>query len=210
MVNIPLFSNFPARWSTTVGRSSGREQTDQQLVQSTRQGNAQDTAADFRQLYQRHHSRVRAILYQLGPSQPDGSLDDLVQEVFVRAWKGLPNFRATAQFSTWLYRIAYNVAADRRAALAKDRRQAQALQQAAPRHHDDPGLLTLHYQDLVARGLAALSAEHRTVLTLHDLEALPQKEIAAILNIPIGTVKSRLFHARAALRQVLTAQGVQL
>jgi RNA polymerase sigma-70 factor, ECF subfamily len=71
-------------------------------------------------------------------------------------------------------------------------------------------VLTLHYQDLVARGLAALSADHRAVLVLHDLEALPQKEIAAILNIPIGTVKSRLFHARAALRQVLTDQGVQL
>jgi RNA polymerase sigma factor (sigma-70 family) len=202
MVSIPLFSKFPAR--------SALEQPDQQLVQATRQGNAQHSAAAFRQLYQRHHSRVRAILYQLGPGQPDGSLDDLVQEVFVRAWRGLPNFRATAQFSTWLYRIAYNVAADRRAALAKDRRRAQALQQAAPAHHTDPDLLTLHYQDLVARGLAALSADHRAVLVLHDLEALPQKEIAAILNIPIGTVKSRLFHARAALRQFLTDQGVQL
>jgi RNA polymerase sigma factor (sigma-70 family) len=181
--------------------------SDRQLVQFCCQPHAQHNSQAFRQLYQRHQSRVRAILYRLGP---DDGLDDLVQEVFVRAWKGLPQFRATAQFSTWLYRIAYNVAADRRAALAQDRRQAQALQQSAAAHHDDPDVLTLHYQDLVERGLAALSPDHRDVLVLSDLEELPQKDIAVMLGIPIGTVKSRLFHARAALRQFLTDQGVQL
>jgi RNA polymerase sigma factor (sigma-70 family) len=213
-VNMPLFSNLSARWVPTVRSASApntprrSEPSDRQLVESC-QNRAGHRSQAFRQLYQRHQSRVRAILYQLGPGQEDGSLDDGVQEVFVRAWKGLPKFRATAQFSTWLYRIASNVAADRRAALAKDRRQALALQQSVPAHHNDPDLLTLHYQDLVARGLAALSDDHRAVLVFHDLEALPQKEVAAILAIPIGTVKSRLFHARAALRQFLTDQGVQ-
>jgi len=66
--------------------------------------------------------------------------------------------------------------------------------------------LHLHYQDVVQRGLAYLSVDHRTILVLHDLEELPQKEIADILTIPVGTVKSRLFHARAAMRQFLQKQ----
>ena len=68
----------------------------------------------------------------------------------------------------------------------------------------------LHYEDLVQRGLQALSLDHRAVLVLHDLEDLPQQEVASILNVPVGTVKSRLHHARAALRQSLQQEGVQL
>ena len=59
-------------------------------------------------------------------------------------------------------------------------------------------------------GLAKLSEDHRAVLVLHDLEELPQKDIAEILSIPVGTVKSRLFHARSAIRKFLEAQGVEL
>ena len=68
----------------------------------------------------------------------------------------------------------------------------------------------LHYQDVVNRGLNQLSFEHRTVLVLHDLEDLPQKQIAEVLAIPIGTVKSRLFHARGAMRKFLQREGVKL
>ena len=73
-----------------------------------------------------------------------------------------------------------------------------------------PDLMHLHYQDLVQRGLKNLSFDHRSILVLHDLESVPQKEIAEILEIPVGTVKSRLFHARAAMRQFLYQEGVQL
>lgn len=68
----------------------------------------------------------------------------------------------------------------------------------------------MHYQDLIQRGLAKLSEDHQAVLVLHDLEELPQKDIAEILSIPVGTVKSRLFHARSAIRKFLEAQGVEL
>ena len=73
-----------------------------------------------------------------------------------------------------------------------------------------PDLMKMHYQDLVQRGLSNLSFDHRTILVLHDLEEVPQKAVAEILEIPLGTVKSRLFHARTALRQFLQAQGVKL
>ncbi len=161
----------------------------------------------FRLLYRRHQARVRQIIYQLGDPI---SLDDLVQEVFLRAWKGLPKFRQSAQFSTWLYRIAWNVASDRRQTLAQDRSRLQTLAQNISTQHDDPDLMQLHYQDVVQTGLSLLSEEHRAVLVLHDLEELPQKEVAEILKIPVGTVKSRLFHARSGMRKFLETTGIQV
>jgi RNA polymerase sigma factor (sigma-70 family) len=161
----------------------------------------------FRILYRRHQPRIRQIIYQL--CDPT-SLDDLVQEVFLRAWKGLPKFRQSAQFSTWLYRIAWNVAADRRQTLAQDRSRSQAIAESMSTQHDDPDLIQLHYQDLVRTGLKLLSEDHRSVLVLHDLEELPQKEVAEILKIPVGTVKSRLFHARSGMRKFLEKAGLQI
>jgi RNA polymerase sigma-70 factor (ECF subfamily) len=179
------------------------EDPDSYLIQRCLNGDTQS----FRQLYRRHQQRVRSILYQLcGTSL----LDDLVQEVFLRAWKGLPKLKQTAMFSTWLYRIAWNVATDQRRELAKGREQLQQIAQQTQTHHTDQGLSNLHYQDLVRRGLEQLSLDHRSVLVLHDLEEVPQKEVAEILGIPVGTVKSRLFHARAAIREFLQQQGVQL
>lgn len=188
------------------------EESDQDLVQQCLKGNdssdqLRSSQQSFRRLYQRHQFRVRAILYPLC----DGSaLDDLVQEVFMRAWKGLPKFQQKAQFSTWLYRIAWNVASDQRQMAVKGRSRLEALTHQTPLHQDAPDLMHLHYQDLVQRGLQQLTFEHRTILVLHDLENLPQKEIAKILDIPVGTVKSRLFHARAAMRQFLQQEGVQV
>jgi RNA polymerase sigma factor (sigma-70 family) len=182
---------------------SEKDTDDHALVQECLQGNRQS----FRILYGRHQQRVRGILYQLGGA---ATLDDLVQEVFLRAWKGLPKFRRSAKFSTWLYRIAWNVASDQRQAIARGRTQLQVLTTHAGVQHTTPDVMHLHYQDLVQRGLISLSFDHRAVLTLHDLEEIPQKEIAEILQIPLGTVKSRLFHARAAMRQFLDHEGVQL
>ncbi|MDJ1183405.1 sigma-70 family RNA polymerase sigma factor [Roseofilum sp. BLCC_M143] len=175
---------------------------DSELVQRSLKGDRHS----FRLLYRRYHDRVRSTLYQLcGSSQ----LDDLVQEVFLRAWKGLPKFQKRSQFSTWLYRISCNVASDRRRKLAK---QAPATAEVETNlaAGDRSELMELHYRDLVQRGLESLSWEHRAVLVLHDLEDLPQKEVAQILQVPVGTVKSRLFNGRAAMRKFLEAEGVQL
>ncbi len=176
---------------------------DDVLVKRCVAGNRQS----FQLLYRRHQHRVRQILYQLCDLT---MLDDLTQEVFLRAWKGLPKFRQSSQFSTWLYRIAWNVASDRRQTLARDRSHLATIAQNIATQHDDPDLMQLHYRDLVRKGLSCLSEEHRAVLVLHDLEELPQKEVAEILEIPVGTVKSRLFHARGGMRKFLTTAGVQL
>ena len=182
-------------------------ETDINLVLQCQQGDQQS----FRQLYRRYASRVRSTLYQLCGGE---TLDDLVQEVFLRAWKGLPQLRQAAQFSTWLYRICWNVASDQRRQFAQERSFNSKLKSGQERLSTNdskltqaPDLMDLHYQDLIQRGLQQLSFEHRAVLVLHDLEDLPQKEVAQILGIAVGTVKSRLFHARMSLRNYIQQQG---
>lgn len=161
----------------------------------------------FRELYHRHQQRVRSLLFQLCGAV---ALDDLVQEVFLRAWKGLGGLKHEAKFSTWLYRIAWNVACDYRRQLAtRKSRHQQYLYQNEPLT-PGPDLRQLHYEDLVQRGLATLPLEYRSVVVMHDLQGLPQKEIAEILRIPVGTVKSRLFRARGTLRAYFTEAGVSL
>lgn len=178
----------------------------------------------FRVLYKRYQQRVRSTLYQLCGKQ---MLDDLSQEVFLRAWKGLPKLREASHFSTWIYRITWNVAQDRRRQFAQHMEkevdyqlqlsgkdsftdEEQLLSNTLSRSQDSPDWMLLHYQDSIQKGLQTLSLEHRVAIVLHDLEDLPQKEVAAILNLPLGTVKSRLFHARSAMRKYLQQQGVGL
>ena len=199
--------------ASTADVETEKVPTERELILLCQQGDR----ASFRLLYQRYQQRVRSTLYQLCGTT---SLDDLVQEVFLKAWKGLPKLKKTKYFSTWLYRISWNVATDRRRKLAKTQEKSRVdngwnkdrlnyekdLDLFNVR--DTPDLMHLHYQDLVQRGLNNLSFDHRAVLVLHDLEDLPQKQVAEILDVPVGTVKSRLFHARNLFKKFLEQQGI--
>ena len=198
--------------STTETEPETGVQTEQELILLCQQGDR----ASFRLLYQRYQQRVRSTLYQLCGNS---SLDDLVQEVFLRAWKGLPKLKKAKYFSTWLYRISWNVATDQRRKLARGKEKTSFGEKYTDKDRlnydkdlskvqDTPDLMHLHYQDLVQRGLNNLSFDHRSVLVLHDLEDLPQKQVAQILDIPVGTVKSRLFHARNSFKKFLEQQGI--
>ena len=184
--------------------------TELELVALSRNGDSES----FRLLYQSYQTKVRSTLYQLCGSS---MLDDLVQEVFLRAWKGLPKLKVAEYFSTWIYRICWNVATDYRRKLAKNSQKLDSttdlesiVWENAAYNPQDTNLMQLHYQDLVRRGLEHLRLSHRVVIVLHDLEDIPQKEIAQILDIPIGTVKSRLYHARNILKKFLQQQGISL
>ena len=179
-----------------------------ELVALSRNGNSES----FRLLYQSYQTKVRSTLYQLCGST---MLDDLVQEVFLRAWKGLPKLKVAEYFSTWIYRICWNVATDYRRKLARSNQKLDTatdlesiVWENTTYDPQDTNLMQLHYQDLVRRGLEHLRLSHRVVIVLHDLEDIPQKEIAQILDIPIGTVKSRLHHARNTLKKFLQQQGI--
>ncbi|NER49011.1 MAG: sigma-70 family RNA polymerase sigma factor [Symploca sp. SIO1A3] len=204
-------SVISAKTSNNDPVATQERETDIELVLQCQQGDQHS----FRRLYRRYQQRVRSTLYQLCGAE---ILDDLVQEVFLRAWKGLPKLRQASQFSTWLYRICWNVASDQRRQFARQHSLKSGLDletQALPlydlKNSQTPDLMQLHYQDMVQRGLQQLSFEHRAVLVLHDLEDLPQKEVAKILGIALGTVKSRLFHARTSLRKyIIKQQGEML
>lgn len=192
--------------------NNNAEITDLELVRKCQKGDENS----FRLLYQRYQYKVRATLYKLCGSE---LLDDLQQEVFLKTWKALPKLREAKYFSTWLYRICWNVASDHSLARKRDqnRQQNQIIQakqslkaNLASVNNCQTGLLQLHYEELIELALQNINIEHRAVIVLHDLEDLPQKEIAQILDIPVGTVKSRLFRARQILRQFLEQQGVNL
>jgi RNA polymerase sigma-70 factor (ECF subfamily) len=192
-----------------VAKSATESATEQELIFRCQQGDRDC----FRLLYQRYQQRVRSTLYQLCGL---ASLDDLVQEVFFKVWKGLPKLKTAKYFSTWVYRISWNVAADQRRRLARGQEKT-SLNEKWEKELDNTkltnaepatDLMQLHYQDIVQRGLNNLSFDHRAVLVLHDLEDLSQKQVAEILNVPVGTVKSRLFHARNSLRKFLEQQGI--
>ncbi|WP_287129162.1 sigma-70 family RNA polymerase sigma factor [Candidatus Cyanaurora vandensis] len=184
-------------------------ETDEQLITRCLDGDQEA----FRTLYQRHCPRVRSLLFQL-TGKPEG-LDDLTQEVFIKVFRALPKFRGESQFSTWIFRITYNVCQDFR------RKQGRRLQLvnlpettslenlAVPDGRED-NLGRLGRQELVQNALATLPAEQRDVIVLHDLQEKPQDEVARILNLPVGTVKSRVFYGRRKLREYLVAQGVEL
>ncbi|WP_293042088.1 sigma-70 family RNA polymerase sigma factor [Moorena sp. SIO1F2] len=202
----PQLSVRSAQASKEDSAAAKTTSTDTELVLQCQQGNQQS----FRQLYRRYQQRVRSTIYQLCGAY---ALDDLVQEVFLRVWKGLPKLRQPSQFSTWLYRICWNVASDQRGKLQRQR----AFNLQLPEDTADlplknakssytPDLMQLHYQDIIQQAMQQLSLNHRAVLVLHDLEDVPQKEVAKILGIAIGTVKSRLFHARTSLRKYIIQQ----
>lgn len=164
----------------------------------------------FRMLYQRYQQKVRSTLYQLCGK---AVLDDLVQDVFLKVWQGLPKLRNPDYFATWLYRISWNVATDQRRRFARQITNPVDIEtqdHLMADQHREEALTALHYQELIQQGLQTLSLEHRAVLVLHDLKDLPQKEVAEVLAVPLGTVKSRLHHARRSLRQFLETQGVKL
>jgi RNA polymerase sigma-70 factor (ECF subfamily) len=175
-----------------------------------------DVAA-FKRLYERYLRPMAALVTRMTNSPDD--VDDILQEVFLRAWKGLPTFRGDAQFSTWLYRIAVNTAIKYRSrrktehnhrALSTDEIEGGADQWATPvdapaRAGGDPwveaGRRDQHQR--VRHALETLSEKHRSVVVLHYFEGHSCEEIARILNCSVGTVWSRLHYACKRLKDLI-------
>ena len=154
----------------------------------------------FEQLVRRHQGMIRAQLRRL--LQGDAAMaDDLAQEVFLLAWKKLGQFRGDAQFSTWLYRIAYScfLQARRRSSWSESRAKEDAVDELeAPAEATDLQL------DL-ARAMRQLSAAAQAVL-LHCVQlGLSHEEAAYVLDMPLGTVKTHALRGKTKLRQQMAA-----
>ena len=155
--------------------------------------------AAFSRLWEKERERVWRLTVALSGSRDEA--DDLTQEVGIRALEGYGRFRGAAAPSTWLHRIAVNVTLRHR----KRRRESVALDHEAPTSEMGPERRAVHADTLQRTQLAMerLPDELRTPLVLLAWEELSYKEIATLLEIPIGTVMSRLHTARQRLRKEL-------
>ena len=181
--------------------------TVEELARAAAEGNEEA----FARLVELHEKRVYALALRMTGNQEDAA--DVAQEAFLSAWRGLPNFRGDAGFSTWLYRLTSNAAIDhlrktrRRKAEASLDDMAMGLEVPDPAPTPQDQAETESLREAVRWGLGELTQEHRQALTLREYQELSYEEIAAQLGVDLGTVKSRISRARAALRKILLKSG---
>ena len=178
---------------------------DRAAVDAARSGDA----GAFESLVLRYQARI--VNYASALVRDAGAAEDVAQETFVRAWRGLGRFRGESAFRTWLYRIAANVARthlDRRGRQARiadgslddETEPLQADDVASEAPDAETSLVT---REAIDRALAELPDELRLALVLRDVEGLDYKEIAGVTGAPMGTVESRIFRARRHMRTLL-------
>ncbi len=180
--------------------SQAGDPTDEQLVERCQNGGCPQAANE---LVQRHLRRVRAVIF---PMVLDHSVaDDLTQETFLRAWRGLSGFRAEARFSTWLTRIAWNVVQDE---VSRRERSAAVVAESiemACSVTDRPDQTALHREldQQITAALASLSAKLRAAIVLTGLQQLSPDEAAKLEGCSIATMYWRIHEARRLLEERL-------
>jgi RNA polymerase sigma-70 factor, ECF subfamily len=174
-------------------------QDEANLVIQAQQG---DRSA-FGELVTRHYESVIRVVYRLcGDAQ---IAQDAAQEAFIRAWTRLPSYQPRAPFRSWLYRIAVNTALDilrRKPDVRLDINEGMYLM-AEKKPGPEAAYIEKEQVDFLQGAIHALPEAARTVLVLREYGGLSYAEIAAVLEIPTGTVMSRLNYARTSLREVL-------
>jgi RNA polymerase sigma-70 factor (ECF subfamily) len=182
---------------------------DAALIERCRAG---DVAA-FEPLVEKYRQRVWRLAYNFLRDQEEAW--DVAQEAFIRAYQALPSFRGQSAFYTWLYRIVMNIAADRARsrsargrAFGTERVPEEEWDRVLPDQNPgdeapDAAALRREQRRTIQQALDRLPEHHRTIVMLSDLEGLSYREIADTLEIPMGTVMSRLHNARKRLRDAL-------
>ena len=167
---------------------------------------------DFSQIYEEFHPKILHYLSRLTGQQ---EAEDIVQEVFEKASRGLKNFKGESKLSTWLYRIATNTAIDRmrsssfrrlseHTSLDEDTEtEDRNVWSGHTKTHIDQTVIRKEMSECVREFIERIPSEYRTVILLKELEGFKNKEIADILQVSLDTVKIRLHRARAMLKKEL-------
>ena len=170
----------------------------------------------FASLVARYQDRLFNAVFRMCGNRDEAA--DLCQEAFVRALEKIGGFRGRSRFYTWLFRIAMNLTISRRRSASRVRLvslspdpelgdgQAAALtSELADRRQGDPARLAMDREIgcRLMEALEALDDEHRAVVVLRDIEEMDYQQIATVLDLPVGTVKSRLHRARCLLKEKL-------
>jgi len=171
---------------------------DAECVRRVQQG---DTDS-FEILVRRHQRTIFNLVYRLLGDYDEAA--EVAQEVFLSAYKSIGQFRGDANFSTWLYRIGLNHASTRRKSLNNTQQRHVPLDgtEAIADGAVDPARSFEHkeIQERVQQALNSLDPDDARIILLRDLQDVPYEEVAEMLDIPVGTVKSRLHRARQALK----------
>ncbi|RRJ97263.1 sigma-70 family RNA polymerase sigma factor [Opitutaceae bacterium TAV4] len=185
---------------------------DRMLVDRFKDGDA----SAFDEMVSRYWDRIYAVVHQLLRNHQDA--EEVTQDAFIRAHRGLVNFRGDSAFSTWLYQIATNLARNRYwywwrrkrdktvsfdQPVSSDNETPLSEIYAAPVESPDDITVTQEFVDRVASGMEKLNAKHREILILRNVKNLSYEEIGTILGISVGTVKSRIARARDNLRATM-------
>lgn len=181
---------------------------ERELLSRARAGKAEA----YDELMRRYHGRIYALLYNMTSNKEDA--EDLLQDVFWKAYQSLPRFKGQSSFYTWVYRIAVNRAIN--FVKKRKRRGALSLDNVDLGLERDPALVALasgdtplrqtkltELQEKLNAALQTLSEKHRIVVVMHDIEGIPHNDIAEVLDCSPGTVRSRLFYARQQLQAEL-------
>ncbi len=181
---------------------SDRE-VDQQLVERAQRG---DKLA-FELLVSKYERKLQRLLSRL--VRDPAEVEDVAQEAFIKAYRALPTFRGDSAFYTWLYRIGINTAKNH---LAAQGRKVPALSDLPGEEGDEDGgalgrdantpedeLMSRQVAETVNAAMQALPEELRSAIMLREIEGMSYEDIAAMMNCPIGTVRSRIFRAREAI-----------
>lgn len=179
------------------------EDTDQQLVDRVLAG---DKNA-FNLLVLRYQHRVAALVGRFVRDTQE--VEDVCQEAFIKAYRALSLFRGDSAFYTWLYRIAVNtaknhlVSRNRRPPISDlDYEEAEALEtgdQLQEIENPENNLVTARLEQVIHEAIAELPEDLRTAFTLREFAGLSYEDITAVMNCPVGTVRSRIFRAREAI-----------
>ena len=182
---------------------AAEQMTDEEIIDRARAGETR-LFAELVRLYQ-DPVFAMALRFVGAP----GDAEDVAQEAFLRAYRGLEGFKGNAKFSTWLYRITWNLCADWKRKHGGIRKQTAALVTAGDfadaRVDIEADLLEGEEREGVRRALAGLDERYRRVLTLLYYQKMSYDQIAAVLDVPLKTVETRLYRARKMLRVALEA-----
>jgi RNA polymerase sigma-70 factor (ECF subfamily) len=192
-------SREPSEWQANVVNTD-----DRRLIADSLAGR---TSA-FGELVRRYQDRLFNAVLRVVDNAEDAA--DVVQDAFLNAYQSLNSFKGDSEFFTWLYRIAFNAAISlrrkRKAVLSFDGGDERtATEPVDPSEFTRPGVALERSEEdaQLLAAMARLSPEHRAVLVLKDLEGQKYEDIAAVLDVPIGTIRSRLHRARLELRDLL-------
>jgi RNA polymerase sigma factor (sigma-70 family) len=188
------------------GAGGGPERmTDEEIIDRVRKGETRQ----FEQLVRRHKDAVYGMAARFVGRGPDA--EDVAQEVFLKAFRSLAGFKGEAKFSTWLYRITFNLSTDWLRRTRRPGRKTAPLDDAREigdgRVDLEAGLLDAEEKARVNRALDHLDERYRSVVVLLYYQKLAYEEIAAILGVPVKTVETRLYRARKMLREALREDG---